>query len=68
MQLFELESVITEMTEEAESEHAPAHRSTKKSAMHPGGQELPANLPRMERILPCTPDRACASAAAKKLW
>src|SRR6202158_2050386 len=35
-QLFELEPVISEMTEPAESEHAPAHRSTKKSAKPSG--------------------------------
>src|SRR5271170_921763 len=68
MQLFELEPVASEMIEQAESEHAPAHRSTKKSANHPGRQELPANLPRIERVLPCTPDQRVCSAAAKKLW
>jgi transposase len=52
MQLFELEPVVSEMTEQAESEHAQVHRSTKKSVKHPGRQELPANLPRVERILP----------------
>jgi hypothetical protein len=52
MQLFELEPVVSEMTEQAESEHAPAQRSTKKSVKHPGRPELPANLPRVERILP----------------
>lgn len=57
MQLFELEPVGSEMIEQAESEHAPVHRSTKKSVKHPGRQELPANLPRVERILPCTPDQ-----------
>ena len=36
MQLFEIEPVISEMTEQPESEHPPAHRSTKKSAKHPG--------------------------------
>jgi transposase len=51
MQLFELEPVVREMTEHAESAHAPAHRSTKKSAKHPGRQDLPANLPRVERVL-----------------
>src|SRR6266571_3284881 len=60
MQLFELEPIISEMTEQAESEHVPAHRSTKTSAKHPGRQELPANLPRVERVLPCTTDqRVC---------
>jgi len=57
MQLFEFVPVVGEMTEEAESEHAPVHRLTKRSTKHPGRQELPANLPRVERILPCTPDQ-----------
>ena len=47
MQLFELEPVVSEMIEQAESEHAPVHRSTKKSVKHPGRQELPAHLPRV---------------------
>jgi len=66
MQLFELEPVISEMTEPAESEHAPAHRSTKKSAKHPGRQELPANLPRIERVLPCTPDQRVCKRCGKE--
>ena len=57
MQLFELEPVISEMTQQAKSEHAPTPRPTKKSVKHPGRQVLPANLPRIERILPCTPDQ-----------
>jgi transposase len=60
LELFELEPVVSEMIEQAESEHAPVHRSTEKSGKHPGRQELPANLPRVERVLPCTPDqRVC---------
>jgi hypothetical protein len=48
------------MIEQAESEHAPVHRSTKEFVKHPGRQELPANLPRVERILPCALDqRVC---------
>ena len=57
LELFELEPVVSEMTEQAESEHAPVHRSTNKSAKHPGRQELPANLPRVERLLPCALDQ-----------
>jgi transposase len=60
MQLFELEPVVSEMIEQAEIEHTPVHRSTEKSGKHPGRQELPANLPRVERILPCALDqRVC---------
>jgi transposase len=60
MQLVELEPVVSEMIEQAESEHAPMHRSTKKSVKHPRRQELPANLSRVERILPCPLDqRVC---------
>ena len=66
MQLFELAPVISEMTEQAEREHAPAHRSTKKSAKHPGRQELPANLPRVERILPCALDQRVCKRCGKE--
>jgi hypothetical protein len=66
MHLFELEPVISEMTERPESEHAPAHRSTKKSAKHPGRQELPPNLPRVERVLPCTPDQRVCKRCGKE--
>ena len=40
MELFELEHVVSEIVEQAESECAPVHRSTKKSPKHPGRQEL----------------------------
>ena len=60
MQLFELKPVVSEMTEQAESEHASMRRPTKRSGKHPGRQELPPNLPRVERILPCASDqRVC---------
>jgi hypothetical protein len=60
MQLFELAPVVSEMIEERKSEHAPVHRPAKRSTKHPGRQELSANLPRVARILPCTPDqRVC---------
>lgn len=60
MQLFELEPVVSELIEQAESKHAPVHRLTNKSVKHPGRQELPASLPRVERILSCALDqRVC---------
>ncbi len=57
MQLFEQAPVVSEMIEPAEPEHAPVRRPTKGSSKHPGRQELPASLPRVERVLPCTPDQ-----------
>ncbi len=66
LELFELEPVVSEMTEQAESERTPAHRSTKKSVKHPGRQELPANLPRIERVLPCTPDQRVCKRCGKE--
>jgi transposase len=68
MQLFEPAPLVSEVIEQAESEHAPLHRSIKKSVKHPGRQELPANLPRVERILPCALDQRVCNAAAKKQW
>ena len=66
MQLFELEPVISEMIEQPESEHTRVHRSTKKSSKHPGRQELPANLPRVERVLACTPDQRVCKRCGKE--
>ena len=57
MQLFGFAPIIREKIEQAEREHAPVHRSTRESHKHPGRQELPPNLRRVERILPCPPDQ-----------
>jgi transposase len=68
MELFELEPVVSEVIEQAESECTPVQRSTKRSCKHPGRQELPLNLPRVERILPCTPDqRICKRCGKEKV-
>ena len=62
MELFALEPVVSEVIVQAESECPPVRGSTNRSGKHPGRQELPANLPRVERVLPCTPDqRVCKS-------
>jgi len=62
MELFALEPVVSEVMVTGESEPALVRRSTNRSCKHPGRQELPANLPRVERVLPCTPDqRVCKS-------
>ena len=66
MELFELEPVVSEMIEQAESEQTPARRSTKTSCKHPGRREFPPNLPRVERILPCAPDQRVCKRCGKE--
>ena len=66
MQLFELEPVVSEMIEQSERERAPVHCSTEKSVKHPGRQHLPANLPRVERILPCALDQRVCKRCGKE--
>jgi transposase len=66
MELFELEPVVTEVMVEAESEREPMHRSAKRSCKHPGRQRLPPNLPRVERVLPCTADQHVCKRCGKE--
>src|SRR5450432_4565591 len=66
MQLFEPEPVVSEVIVQAEGEQVPVRRSTKGSCKHPGRQELPPNLPRVERILPCTPDQRVCKRCGKE--
>jgi len=66
MQLFEPEPVVSEVIVQAEGEQVPVLRSTKGSCKHPGRQELPPNLPRVERILPCTPDQRVCKRCGKE--
>ena len=66
LKLFELEPVVSERIEQTASAHAPVHRSAKKSGKHPGRRELPANLPRIERILPCALDQRVCKRCGKE--
>jgi transposase len=72
LQLLDLEPGVSAEEVEAESRREPlpaaspaTTKKKNKSGKHPGRQELPANLPRVERIIACTTDSACAKAAAK---
>jgi len=66
MELFDLDPVVSEVIVQGESEPAAVPRSTNRSCKHPGRQELPPSLPRLERVLPCTPGQRGARVAAKK--
>lgn len=65
LELLELEPGVSSVEIQAESERAAEPASSNKSPKrkHPGRQELPADLPRREKVLACTPEqytcRAC---------
>jgi len=66
MELFALEPVVSEVMVQGEGEPTPVRRSTNRSCKHPGRQELPPNLPRVERILPCTTDQRVCKQCGKE--
>lgn len=71
LQLLEREPGVSSAEVEAESKREPlpsASSSTtanRKSRPHPGRQELPAELPRVERVIPCTPEQCICKACGK---
>jgi transposase len=72
LQLLDLEPGVSAGEVEAESRReplpaaSPATTTTKsKSGKHPGRQELPANLPRVERVIACTPEQCVCKGCGK---
>lgn len=59
LQLLELEPGISTCEVQAESEREPVAHSPAipQKRKHPGRQELPAHLPRVERVLACAPEQ-----------
>jgi len=57
LELLELEPGVSNVEVQAESQRPAGQPSTKTKRKHPGRQELPANLPRVERVLTCTPEQ-----------
>ena len=66
LELLELEPGVSTVEVQAESERPPVQPSTKTKRQHPGGQELPANLPRVERVLTCTPEQWVCQGCGKE--
>jgi transposase len=70
LQLLDLEPGVSnaEVQTESEREPLPAPAKQQKSRKHPGRQQLPAALPRVERVIACTPEqctcKACGQAKA----
>jgi len=61
LELLELEPGVSNVEVRAESEReplpSPALTTKKESRKHPGRQELPAEIPRVERVIPCPPEQ-----------
>ncbi len=57
LELLELEPGVSSAEVQGESARPAVQPSTKTKCKHPGRQQLPANLPRVERVLSCTPEQ-----------
>ena len=69
LQLLELEPGVSAAEVQAESEREPPPASTgsKKRRPHPGRQELPADLPRVERVIACAPEQCACRACGQPM-
>jgi transposase len=71
--LLDLEPGVSAAEAEAESNREPlppaspfpTQAKNRKSGKHPGRQELPASLPRVEKLIPCTPEQCVCKACGK---
>jgi transposase len=66
LELLELEPGVSNVEVQAESERPAVQPSAKTKRQHPGRQELAANLPRVERILACTPEQCVCQGCGKQ--
>ena len=59
LELLEFEPGVsnTEVAAESERDALPPTAEKKKRRKHPGRQTLPADLPRVERVIACTPEQ-----------
>jgi transposase len=70
--LLDLEPGVSNQEVEAEAAREPLRPaipetiSLRKSGKHPGRQELPASLPRVERIVSCTPEQCVCKSCGKE--
>ena len=66
LELLELEPGVSSAEVKAESERAQLKLPFKKPRKHPGRQELPADLPRVEQIIACTPQQCVCGNCGKE--
>jgi hypothetical protein len=67
LELLELEPGVSsaEVEEESKREPLPGPEKQQKRRKHPGRQELPAGLPRVERVIVCTPEQCTCEACGQ---
>jgi len=68
LDLLDLEPGVSNVEVQAESEREPLRATTTKQQQqqkHPGRQELPAELPRVERVIACAPEQCTCKACGK---
>ena len=63
LELLEMEPGVSNLEVQAESarEPLPARARTQRQRRHPGRQELPANLPRVEQVIACAAEQCQCS-------
>ena len=66
LNLLDLEPGVSNVEVQAESERGPLPTPAKKqNRKHPGRQELPADLPRVERVIACAPEQCTCPACGQ---
>jgi len=66
LELLEQEPGVSQQEVVAESERKAPPVGEQKKRKHPGRQALPANLPRVERVVACTPEQCvCGNCGAE---
>jgi transposase len=66
LELLELEPGVSSAEVEVESQRQQLELPLKKSRQHPGRQQLPADLPRVEQIIACTADQCVCGKCGKE--
>jgi transposase len=69
LELLELEPGVSNAEVQAESQREtvlPSTNTNRGKRKHPGRQELPPHLPRVERILTCTPEQCVCQGCEKE--
>jgi transposase len=66
LELLELEPGVSSAEVKAESERGQLKLPFKRAKKHPGRQELPAHLPRIEKIIACTPEQCVCGNCGKE--